>query len=58
MYSQIIRIEEGKIKLYVNKTKKEHDNVLHSLKRLDFKPSWKIKKLSDKVYDIWYLYTA
>ena len=58
MYSQIIRIEKGKIKLYINKTKEQHDNVIHSLKRLEYKPSSRIEKLSDKVYDIWYLYTA
>ena len=58
MYSQIIKIEEGKIKLYIKQSEEEHNNVIHSLKRLEYKPSSRIRKLSDKVYDVWYLYTG
>jgi hypothetical protein len=56
MYSQIVRLDEGNIKLYINQSKEEHDNVISSLKFEGFKNSTRIEKKSDRVYDVWYLY--
>tara|TARA_R100001244_G_scaffold62198_2_gene51964 strand:+ start:1212 stop:1400 length:189 start_codon:yes stop_codon:yes gene_type:complete len=56
MYSQIIAIEEGTPTLYINATKKEHQLTVSSLIFEGFKKDYKLKKLSNKIFDCWYLY--
>ena len=57
MYSQIIRIDKGNIKLYINQSKDDHKNVVRALKDKGFKPRSAVRKLSDKIFDTWYLYS-
>jgi len=57
MYSKIIRIDKGNIKLYITQSKDDHKNVVRALKEEGFKPRTAIKKLSDKIFDTWYLYS-
>ena len=58
MFSQIVRINKGSIKLYINKSRAEHDNVIRALIDDGYKPKTAIRKLSDKVFDTWYLYSS
>jgi len=56
MYSQIIKVDRGSTRLYINTSKEEHDGVCRALIEEGFKHSSQIKKLTDKVFDVWYLY--
>jgi len=56
MYSQIIKLDNGKIKLYINTSKEQHDWVITSLTSQGFRNDSQIDKKSDKVYDVWFLY--
>jgi len=56
MYSQIIKLDNGKIKLYINTSKEQHDWVITSLTSQGFRNDTQIDKKADKVYDVWFLY--
>jgi len=57
MFSQIVRIDKGNIKLYINQSRTEHENVVRALIDDGYKPKTRIQKLSDKIFDTWYLYS-
>ena len=57
MFSQIVRIDNGNIKLYINQSRTEHENVVRALIEDGYTPKTKIQKLSDKIFDTWYLYS-
>jgi|TARA_R110000851_G_scaffold323163_1_gene489625 NACalpha-BTF3-like transcription factor len=58
MFSQIVRINNGNIKLYINQSRAEHENVIRALIDNGYEPRTAIRKLSDKVFDTWYLYSS
>ena len=43
MFSQIVRIDNGNIKLYINQSRAEHDNVIRALIDDGYKPKTSIK---------------
>lgn len=57
MFSQIVRIDNGNIKLYINQSRAEHDNVIRALIEDGYIPKTKIQKVSDRIFDTWYLYS-
>ena len=56
MYSQIIAVEKGQTRLYINKDNAEHQSTCNALISEGYKPTSQLTKLSDKIFDCWYLY--
>ena len=57
MYSQIIKVNEGRTKLYINSSKDEHISMCKSLLSEGFKETTKLKSKTDKIFNCWYLFS-
>ena len=55
MYSQIIKVNKGRTKLYINSSKEEHILLCKSLLNEGFQETNNLKCTTDKIFNCWFL---